>query len=129
MALEGLKICLDNINRELDGIKKRQMAGMLAAGHVIQGRSQKRVPVEHGPLRASAYTRKETPQSVIVGYGAAYALAVHESVGEKLKGKPRPSGLGVYWGPSGGAKFLERTFREGKADIIRIVRDYSAIRK
>jgi hypothetical protein len=51
--------------------------------------------------------------SVIVGYTAFYALFVHENMEMKLAGQPRPSGLGVYWGPSGaGPKFLERPARE-----------------
>lgn len=48
----------------------------------------------------------------IVGYTAAYALYVHENMEMKLAGEPRPSGLGVYWGPNGGPKFLEQPARE-----------------
>ena len=124
--LEGLEKCLDNINREIEGFKKRQMAGMFAAGLLIQRRSQKLVPVERGKLKASAYTRKEATQSVVIGYSAAYALPVHENMEQKLKGIKRPSGLGVYWGPNGQPKFLERPFRDGRADILETITSYTA---
>lgn len=51
-------------------------------------------------------------KSVVVGFTAAYALWVHENVEMKGAGKPRPSGIGVYWGPAGQAKFLEQPARE-----------------
>lgn len=51
-------------------------------------------------------------KAVIVGYTAPYALYVHENLEMKLAGKPRPSGLGVYWGPNGQPKFLEQPARE-----------------
>lgn len=55
--------------------------------------------------------RKTTKKRVIVGFAAPYARAVHEMVEMKLQGQPRPSGRGVYWGPHGEAKFLERPAR------------------
>lgn len=59
--------------------------------------------------------------SIAVGYEAEYAMWVHELVDMVLQGEPRPSGKGVYWGPSGQAKFLEepaRRLRREMADII-----------
>lgn len=47
--------------------------------------------------RAAKY---EPEVSVIVGYTSAVALFVHENREAKWKGKPRRSGIGVYWGPS-----------------------------
>lgn len=41
-----------------------------------------------------------------VGYSSPYALFVHENREMKLRGQPRPSGIGVYWGPNGRAGFL-----------------------
>lgn len=52
--------------------------------------------------------RRETRNTVEVGYSAPYAIIVHELVEEKLKGIPRPSGRGVYWGPHGQSKFLDK---------------------
>lgn len=60
--------------------------------------------------------------SVAVGYTAKYALWVHESVEERLKGVPRPSGIGNYWGPRGRSKYLEGPFRELAPTLAEIVR-------
>ena len=40
----------------------------------------------------------------------------------KLRGKPRPSGLGVFWGPRGQAKFLEQPAREMRGELARIIK-------
>jgi hypothetical protein len=65
----------------------------------------------------------ETPAECTVGYEAEYALAVHEDVEMKLKGIPRPSGIGVYWGPHGQAKFLEQPARVNAKEYARLVKD------
>lgn len=85
----------------------------------------------------------DKPPSVIVGYTAAYALALHENVGMRWRGLPRDrsvrvSGLnhsgriartgynpnekkGLFWGPDGQAKFLEQPARELSQEIANIV--------
>jgi hypothetical protein len=70
----------------------------------------------------AAQAVKDSDVEVVVGYTAAYALYVHEDVEMKLAGKSRPSGRGVYWGPSGQAKFLEQPAREKRDRIAEIVR-------
>lgn len=52
--------------------------------------------------------------SVVVGFTAAYALAVHENLEMAGAGLPRRSGHGFYWDPQGqaGPKFLENPARE-----------------
>lgn len=62
--------------------------------------------------------------SVAVGYTAYYALYVHENLDPVTMGMsiPRPSGLGVYWGPNGQPKFLEEPFRNNKDVYAGIVR-------
>lgn len=68
--------------------------------------------------RASTETRAE----VTVGYNAAYAIWVHENLEMKHSGEPRPSGLGVYWGPSlTGPKFLENPARELRKELADII--------
>lgn len=62
-----------------------------------------------------------------VTFTAPYALYVHEAVEMVLKGKPRPSGIGVYWGPNGMAKFLETPMKERWKDIEAIMqREFDA---
>lgn len=129
MAVEGLAQVLSNLNRQIAKVKGNRTAGLMAAGLLVQRRSQQKVPVQYGKLRASAYTRKETEETVIVGYSAVYARRVHENLAQKWKGKPRKSGLGVYWGPDGEPKFLERAFRRSKSEIVQIVRSYTLVGK
>lgn len=127
--LEGLDKVINGLNNIAQIQRNKTMAGMLAAGNMILQRSQRRVPVHKGKLRASGYCRKEEETfSVVVGYSAKYARAVHENVEMKLKGQKRrgKGATGTYWTP-GEAKFLEKPFREGRADIIRVVRSYSLI--
>lgn len=53
-------------------------------------------------------SRRNDNCTVHVSFRAPYAIYVHEAVGMKLKGLPRPSGIGNYWDPAGKArpKFL-----------------------
>jgi hypothetical protein len=127
---KGLDEVLGNINREVSGIENRGIDGLLEGGLMIQGRSQRKVPVEYGNLRASAYTRKspDDPSAVDVGYSAAYALFVHENMEQKLAGEPRPSGLGEYWGPKGEPKFLESTVTDSASEFVEIVRRKAAVK-
>lgn len=60
-----------------------------------------------------------------VGYTAPYALAVHENVEMKWRGRPRKSGRGSYWDPPGRgqAKYLEGPARRYKKVIMSIIKD------
>jgi hypothetical protein len=121
--LKGLDECLANLNREIKGIEDATIGGLLAAGLIIQRDAQKHVPVEHGFLRASAFTRKaigstDQKPGVEVGFSAAYALFVHENLEQKWKGKPRLSGLGVYWGPAGEPQFLTHAIERNNEAIL-----------
>lgn len=86
-------------------------------------------------------SRRRNDVGVIVGYTAAYALYVHESVEEKLKGQLRAGakgggrdkktgrfvGGGTYrgrfWDPQGRgqAKFLEQPFREMHDELHNVI--------
>ena len=54
--------------------------------------------------------------SAITGYNSKVAIFVHENMEMKLKGQPRRSGIGVYWGPNGRSKFLESPARLLRSD-------------
>lgn len=74
-------------------------------------------------LRVKAHiARQEAAQAVVVGYTANYAFAVHERVDMKWRGQERRSGVGVYWGPTGQAKFLEAPARQYARELGSIVR-------
>lgn len=119
--LVGLDKVMSNFNRQVDEIQGRTVKGLYEAGLMIQAGSQKKVPVEYGFLRASAFTRIKDKVNVEVGFSAKYAVYVHENMEQKLKGQPRPSGLGVYWGPQGQPKFLESTVTELSGQLLDII--------
>lgn len=114
--ITGQAQVLANLNRKRKELGLRFAQGLKLAGLLLQRESMVMVPVEYGPLKASAYTRSSGvgfETVVTVGYTAAYALYVHEQVAEKLRGQPRPSGRGLFWDPSPQAqsKFLEKALR------------------
>ena len=117
---------LDDLNRQLRKLAKDSPRaverGAFAGGLKIQGYAQKNVPVEYGNLQASGYTQK-IPLGSEVGFSAEYEIYVHENMEQKLKGEPRPSGLGTYWNP-GGPKFLERAVNENGDEIVDIIEAY-----
>ena len=64
-------------------------------------------------LKRSATKHYLNPKCrVRVGFQAPGAWRLHENIEMAGAGKPRPSGIGVYWGPRGQAKFLESAARE-----------------
>ena len=128
-VVQGFDEVLKNLNREIKAIEHRSLAGLKAAGLKVQREAQKRVPVEHGDLKRSAFTNtvSDSPPSVEVGFSAVYAIFVHENMEQRLKGKPRPSGLGSYWNP-GGPKFLESAVRDLAKDIVETVRKYARVK-
>lgn len=130
MSLSGFDDVLNRINLEINGIKNRGFDGLLEAGLKIEAASNRRAPRDLGNLVGSSYARKaqDGSLSVEVGYGASYAAAVHENLEMKLKGEPRASGRGVYWGPKGESKFLEKTVRENEKAIVEIVRKRASVR-
>lgn len=129
-GVEGVEQVLANLNKEIAGIENRTPAGLLAAGMKVLRRSDEYLPVEYGNLKASGYARKAQTETMAceVGYTASYAVYVHENMEQKLKGKPRPSGLGVYWGPAGGPKFLERAVIELQGEIVDTIAHYAGAR-
>lgn len=129
--LTGLDKVIKSLNKELSSLVERTDAGLMAAGLIIQRDAQKRVPIEYGNLRASAYTQPhpERAHVVQIGFGSSYAAAVHENMEQKWKGKPRKSGLGTYWGPEGEPKYMEKAIASTREDVIRTVAAYSRVKK
>lgn len=127
--IKGMDKVLNNLNSELGKIKTKSVSGLLAGGLIVQAGAQKRVPVEYGNLRGSAYTRKaqSNPRAVEIGFGAEYALHVHENLEMKWKGKPRKSKIGVYWGPAGESQFLLKSVRDNKERVLETVKKYAEV--
>ena len=121
--VEGVETVLRNINRELNDIKGKTIAGLWEAGLQVEREAKLKAPVDTGNLKGSGYTRRMS-DGVEVGFTAKYAAWVHEMVDQKLKGNRRPSG-GNYW-EVGEPKFLEKALRE--VDIVGIVQRKARVR-
>ena len=104
------------------------------AAEWVKDESNDLAPVDTGNLKSTAYSSMVGPTEVEVGYTAEYAAAVHEMVGQKLKGQPRAnfgktrsgvsfgggSGKGTYW-ETGEPKFLEKTIKR-TSEILSILK-------
>lgn len=128
-SVQGFENVISNLNKAIAGIEGNCREGLLEAGLQIEASAVKRVPREYGNLAGSSYTRfaPDDPDIVEVGFTAAYAPFVHSSTEEKLKGKPRPSGLGTYWNP-GRSLFLQSAIEDNLFGIVDIVRTRAKIK-
>lgn len=133
VRIEGVQNITDNLNREVSQIEGASMKGLMKAGLRIQRGSQQLTPVATGNLKASAYTRSASdfvalesgadnagrpsggvpPDTVEVGYSAAYAAAVHED-------------LEAYH-RNGQAKFLESSLSRNRDQILKDIKDLTYV--
>ena len=127
VRVEGVDRAVAGLRAHMRKIQGATMAGLLEGGLQIQATAQERVPHELGNLKGSAYTRKAMDRSLAaeVGFGAEYALAIHENTEQRLKGIPRPSGLGHYWGPQGQPKYLESAMIDEADAVVRSVEKHA----
>ena len=127
----GMKKVLGNLKKADARIFRGIGQGMKIGGLYLQAKSQEIVPVDLGPLKASAFTRSvgttKEPE-VIVGYTANYAVFVHEDMskahGQAFNIKHRDeiaSGAAPNRGDDQQAKFLERPSREERSQILDII--------
>lgn len=125
IKLEGKPELVNKLKLVFEGSEAGARQGALAGGLLIQRRAQKVTPREHGILVGTAFTRRaqSDPRFVEIGFGALYARAVHEKTAEKLRGKPRPSGLGTYWNP-GHSKFLERPYEASLKEVVDLIKRF-----
>ena len=126
MAVTGAQQVIRNIKAREKAMANGCERGLKLAGAYLLGKSKKMVPVEYGNLKASGFIRATGhgfKTNVNIGYTAFYAIFVHENVKMSWKGNPRESGIGVYWGPRGQAKFLERPAREESKTMRTMIRD------
>lgn len=127
--------------RKQEVLKQKQLlTGLKAGGLFLQRESQLIVPVDQGPLKASAFTRpapESTPERpiVLVGYTAEYAIYVHEipdppvAHGWSYNAKHRfelQKGLKNFHerGPNQTYKFLEKPAREKRQQILAIIKSF-----
>lgn len=116
--------------KALGSMKNGAVKGIRLACAHVKLEAQKRVPVDEGNLKGSAYTSVSTSSRGVVGeigFTANYATFVHEAP-MKLKGQKRP-GKGSFWDPQGTAtnKFLEKAIDENQREIITIIQKCAEI--
>jgi len=137
-SITGFSSIAANISKANAQIARNTALGLEAAGRHLKASSLKQVPVEFGPLYASAFSigvGEGYSKKVHVGYGARYAIWVHECVGMKLLGEPRrrrgggPPPIGKYWDPQpqARARFLMGPAMELSPEIARIVQSFASL--
>ena len=139
LTLTGTDNVLRNLNREINKIEGRSMAGLAEAALFVRAEAQRLTPVAIGNLKDSAYTepiRGLSGPAYEIGYTALYAPFVHENPragktgGVAPDGTPYPTtkaGLPT-WSEVGQWKFLETALKENTVKILRIIQRRAVIR-
>lgn len=112
---EGLAKVLKNLNDEIGKIEGRTIEGIWSAAFFARAEAQKRVPVETGNLKNSAFTRRaqDDDMAIEIGFSASYAPFVHENL--------------EVTHHVGEAKFLENALRENQDEILKIIKKHAKI--
>lgn len=139
MAVVGLGQAKAKTKAMADNITNQRVPrALVAAATVGMAYASSLTPVDTGSLIGSMFRRLQTSRhgtKCVVGYTAAYAMAVHNAKGT-LKGQPRRhfgktkdgtefgggTGNGNYWDPDAEPKFLEKGFNLHRDEIDAIVR-------
>lgn len=147
LRLKGMPKVLGNLNKELKGIKKRSLKGLIRAQIIVRRAMDKErpmIPIDWGNLRASwfvvtneggvaeghsasfrnsstmvgdhksaiernkAYIAGNNP-SIIMGFSAHYAIAVHENIGATFKKE------------GAGAKFFEVALQRHSKEMLEVI--------
>lgn len=116
-----------NLARALGDMKEKAVKGIRLSSAFVKLEAQKKVPVDEGNLKASAYVSVSVGKYGVVaeiGFTAHYAIYVHEAE-MTLKGQPRrgENAKGFYWDPQATAtnKFLQKAFYENTDNIFEIM--------
>lgn len=125
-GVQGVGDLIKSLHARREEMGSRLPKVLTRAAVVLLRESVGLVPVEYGPLKASGTVKTSGSGwnfRASVVYTASYAGYVHELIGMVLKGLPRPSGIGKYWGPRGQAKFLEEPARRLRPQLLQLIRD------
>lgn len=122
-VIEGMKGVLDALDNVARAMEAKRARTLTRIGSIVKSAAVKNAPVDTGNLRASAYTELTDHGTVVIGFTAAYAAAVHEKI-EVNRGVPRTSGTkrGFYWS-GGGPKFLSRAVEQNVERIKQELED------
>lgn len=125
MARKAVRI-KDKLPQFSEQVKRRAERAMTKILITGKAHAAAMTPSETSNLVNSAYYRVWVTGYQVkgaVGYTANYAAALHALDTQKLKGLPRPSGKGVFWGPGGETHFLVKGFEESRDMLRSIVRE------
>lgn len=118
--IKGINEAIARTSQIVDEITAVKVVRALkSATYIIRTESATITPIETSTLINSQFDTIEVNGTRVtgkVGYSANYALYVHNASG-KLKGQPRPSGKGVYWGSHAEPKFLTKAAEKTK-DLV-----------
>ena len=122
-GIKGIDDVMRNLNKEVAKIKHRTAAGLtLAAANILADcdRVSPTIPVDTGELRASRFVSPPmligNKTTIMFGFSANYAAAVHEMVGANFKR------------PGSGARFLEASLKRNVKSSLKIIRDNAKIK-
>lgn len=120
--LAGIDYVLRNLQMELDKMRMGSVQGLLEAVEFIHADTEKTpplTPVDTGHLRSSWNTqmwRSKGRTFIKFGYGAIYALFVHEMIGP------------VKWSrPNSGAKWFQAAIKRNVNKILVMIQKNSKI--
>ena len=131
----GLNVVLKNLKAVKPRLGVKIGRNLKRAGLFLQRMSQEIVPVDEGPLKASAFTRNvggvDWATDIVVGYTMDYAVYVHENLTKahgraynvKYAGQIADKKNKSFHkrGENQQAKFLERPMREKRKEMLAIV--------
>lgn len=115
--IEGIDKVQKNLNSAIDGIDRRTLAGVRAAGLFVEGESNEIAPQRTGFLINSSFSNiSDTSDGpvAVVGYTAKYAGPVHEAPDT------------VEWHKPGAEnKFLEKAVLRNFSRIINLIAKFA----
>ncbi len=142
-ALKGLPLVLDNLNREITGIKGRSRQGLIAAGLAIKGDSIRNAPDDTSNLRQSHFvywqggSRQPAPTEpggdlakLRISHDATLAEATAQVGRFSVRvGATAHYAIFVHEGAQGRtpSKFLERAVQSNRDEVLRLIKDRASV--
>lgn len=112
VQVSGLSQVTRNLNEQIERMGGATHRGLVRSMLLVERESKIQTPIDTGNLRGSWETSpiEETHRGPVIsgGYGAEYAIYVHED-------------LEARHAPGTNAKFLENAFKENERDILDII--------
>jgi hypothetical protein len=121
--IKGFDKVIENLNKEIEKITERSLKGLIESVAYIREDMDKTEPLipvapKGGNLRASWFAtphREEKTLFVVCGFGANYAIYVHEMVDK--------AGKKINWSrPGSGPKFFESSVKRNSQKILEIIK-------